>query len=202
MDSLFLYLYAPEALERMKSLSYVPPRKLSHSESALLQSKLMRLNFIPVSQKKTTRTHLRVLLVEILHDFFSDTLLSSETSDRYPSPLPLWMQRSLEEVKELPHMADGLSFIVGHTGLTKEHICRSFKKFLGMTPVRYITMLRLNYVANMLLHSDGKIVNIAMDAGFESLSYFYHLFQKEYGTTPLTYRKLHREKGAGPDIGL
>ena len=50
---------------------------------------------------------------------------------------------------------------------------------------------RLNYAANLLIHTDMEIVDVIYESGFQSINYFYHLFKKEYGISPVKYKKIH-----------
>ena len=71
----------------------------------------------------------------------------------------------------------------------REHLCRSFQKYLGVSPTACLSAKRLNYAANLLLHSDQKVIDVAYAAGFQSLSRFYHLFKREFGVSPMQYRR-------------
>ena len=73
--------------------------------------------------------------------------------------------------------------------MTPEHLSRVFRKYLNETPTDYINELRLNYAANLLSNSDENIPFISMEAGFENLSHFYHLFKKKFNTSPAEFRK-------------
>ena len=81
------------------------------------------------------------------------------------------------------------------SGRTKEHLCRSFRKYFGVAPIEYINANRLNYAANLLLHSDMKVVDIAFASGFQSLSRFYHAFREEFDVSPLDYRQSCTDSG-------
>ncbi|MBR6602372.1 MAG: helix-turn-helix domain-containing protein, partial [Bacteroidaceae bacterium] len=47
---------------------------------------------------------------------------------------------------------------------------------------------RLAEAARMLRSSDAKVLAVAQDVGFESLSNFNHQFRIRYGVTPREYR--------------
>ena len=47
---------------------------------------------------------------------------------------------------------------------------------------------KLNYAANQLIHTDSSILDICLDVGFSNLSYFYRIFQEEYGLSPAKFR--------------
>lgn len=71
-------------------------------------------------------------------------------------------------------------------------ILRNFKKHTGCTIVEYKNKRRLALSAEMLLNSDLKITDIALNLQYESLSYFLRVFKKEYGMTPTQYREKFR----------
>ena len=64
-----------------------------------------------------------------------------------------------------------------------------FQKTIGMSMTTYLTKLRLYHAKSALVDSQEKIVTIAMDSGFGSLSRFYEVFAKETGLTPQNYRR-------------
>ena len=66
---------------------------------------------------------------------------------------------------------------------------------MNKSPTEYINELRVNHAARLLSDSDEKISSIAYDLNFQSLSRFYHIFHKHFGTTPANYRRRARRKG-------
>ena len=67
---------------------------------------------------------------------------------------------------------------------------KAFKERYGISPRCYLTRKRLNAARKMLLTSEQKTVNqIADQCGFDNLPLFYRSFKKEFGFTPLTFRK-------------
>ena len=74
----------------------------------------------------------------------------------------------------------GVASLYDLASATPEHISRSFKKHLGVTPTQYINNQRLSHAANLLIRSDKTILDISLGVGFESLSHFYHLFGQKY----------------------
>ena len=53
---------------------------------------------------------------------------------------------------------------------------------------------KLDYSLYLLTNSDTPISEIAYKCNFHSENYFYHLFKKKFGITPLKYRKQQSEK--------
>lgn len=67
-----------------------------------------------------------------------------------------------------------------------------FQKTLGMSITSYLTKLRLYHAKSALVESHEKILTIAMDSGFGSLSRFYEVFSKDTGQTPINFRQSHK----------
>lgn len=63
-----------------------------------------------------------------------------------------------------------------------------FRQVFGTSVHRYVREYRLEQAAVELSHSNKRIVDIALDAGYESASKFAETFKKRYGTTPTAYR--------------
>lgn len=112
-------------------------------------------------------------------------MLQQETQTGHPD----WFDTLLALLENPANLAQGMDFLVKTSGKTTEHLCRSFRKYLGVSPNAYLNMKRLNYAANLLRHSDHNILDIAYEAGFSSESAFYHNFTSEYGMSPGKYRK-------------
>ena len=78
-------------------------------------------------------------------------------------------------------------------GVSKGHAMGIFKKMLGMNIIRFLTQLRLHHAKSALSDTDDKILTIALDSGFGSLSRFYEVFLSETGHTPQSFRKLQHQ---------
>ncbi|MFO1499582.1 MAG: helix-turn-helix domain-containing protein [Verrucomicrobiota bacterium] len=64
-----------------------------------------------------------------------------------------------------------------------------FKQVAGMTFVAYLTRVRLTQALPLLRETDLSIAEISGRVGFSEQSYFDRRFKKQYGCTPLGYRK-------------
>jgi AraC-like DNA-binding protein len=77
---------------------------------------------------------------------------------------------------------------------TAGSVCRSkccmlFSEFVGQSPNAYLSSYRLRKSCEMLKESNMSILEISLACGFQSPSYFTHIFRKEMGITPKEYRK-------------
>ena len=71
-----------------------------------------------------------------------------------------------------------------------------FHEVYGVSPRAWITERRLLYAYNLLLSSKTRIVDVAMESGFSSQSYFTQSYRKRFGMTP---SKVRSEIGMTPD---
>ena len=65
---------------------------------------------------------------------------------------------------------------------------RYFKKYLSMTPKRYIENKKLQKSC-MLLRQNYSVTDACFESGFDDYSHFITIFKKRFGTTPLKYKK-------------
>lgn len=64
-----------------------------------------------------------------------------------------------------------------------------FKRTMGLTLLEYLTQHRLAHAQRLLITSDCSILDVALEAGFGSLSRFYAVFKSEVGISPRQYRR-------------
>jgi len=101
----------------------------------------------------------------------------------------MWLQQLETQMKEKRNFKRGLHLMQELSGKSPEHLSRTFKKYFDKSPTDFINELRLNYARNMLEHSDTSIIDISIEAGFDNLSHFYHLFKNQYHISPRAFRK-------------
>jgi len=74
-------------------------------------------------------------------------------------------------------------------GYSKYHATRIFKELTGKTPFESIRALRLTKAATALRDSDDKVVDVALDNGFESHDGFTRAFARQFAITPQKYQR-------------
>jgi AraC family transcriptional regulator len=73
---------------------------------------------------------------------------------------------------------------------SKFHFHRLFSSFLGTTVLKYIQLARLKRASfRLAFYPDDRIIDIALDAGFETPESFSRTFKKVFGQTPSEFRK-------------
>lgn len=74
-------------------------------------------------------------------------------------------------------------------GFSRAYFSTLFLKRTGETPYRYLTKIRLERAKSYLEKSSISVEEIAYSVGFCSLQRFSEMFKKEYGLSPLRYKK-------------
>lgn len=83
---------------------------------------------------------------------------------------------SVEEVAERLH-------------ISQAYFSRIFRQEMGITPIEYLTRLRLQGAANDLLNTGDVLEDIAVRNGFSGGNYFCKVFRRYMGMSPVEYRK-------------
>lgn len=77
---------------------------------------------------------------------------------------------------------------------SKNHVINIFKNGMGVTPTKYINGLKLKRAGYLLEVTSETAEAVSRESGFSDYSHFYRLFLREYGISPVEWR---RKKQAG-----
>jgi len=66
---------------------------------------------------------------------------------------------------------------------------RDFFNSFRVPPGQWLLQKRLNRAAWLLSHSNDQVTEIVNDSGFKNISHFNKAFKKQFGISPLQYRK-------------
>ena len=73
-------------------------------------------------------------------------------------------------------------------GLHPKYAMKLFKRECGITLLQYLHQLRVSHAQRLLMTTQERITDIALDSGFGSAASFYEIFKKETGTNPSVFR--------------
>ena len=82
---------------------------------------------------------------------------------------------TIQELAELCHFSE-------------YHFMRFFKRHMNMTCIEYLNQYRLEMASRQLAGTELPITSIALESGFNNISYFNRVFKKKFGITPKEYR--------------
>jgi len=98
-------------------------------------------------------------------------------------------EKMLRHVALNSYEALSLNDVAEAASVSRNYANTLFKKILGTTVKAHILEIRVYRAKTMLTETDDKILSIAMDCGFRSLSAFYDAFQSATGQTPASFRE-------------
>ena len=79
--------------------------------------------------------------------------------------------------------------------MSKSAFSERFRKVVGVSPMQYVTELRLQKACEMLSGTEIGIKQIAKLVGYESASSFSNAFRRKLGISPIDYRKTSHALG-------
>lgn len=168
--------------QRLLSAEMPPSTMLSPVERDNLLDRFNKIYIFPPEDKQRVRIQLRSILVEILTQYFPVYRAEADTN------MPLWLESVLSQMQKQENFTQGVGRIYTLAGRTPGHINRVFRQKMNITPSDYVNHIRLNYAKSLLLTTNFSVIDIAMEAGFNNLSHFYHLFKEHFNTTPTILR--------------
>lgn len=140
-----------------------------------------------------------LLIKAKLYNLFAEFIANlQETLQEPPLTASLYKIKRLKKVLQFIDESFPLRLqikdVASVVAMSEGHFCRFFKAMVHKTPMDYINTVRINQAAKLLSHSDKKVIDIAMEVGFENPSYFIKLFKLHKKCTPTDYRKMEKHK--------
>ncbi|WP_227396004.1 helix-turn-helix domain-containing protein [Jeotgalibacillus aurantiacus] len=99
------------------------------------------------------------------------------------------IRRTIEWIEGHLHEEVTAEDIAAQSGFSKFHFHRLFQGAVGMSFTEYLRLRRLTNAAMALIHTDERIIDIAMHFCFDSQEVFTRAFKKVYGFPPGQYRR-------------
>jgi len=69
-----------------------------------------------------------------------------------------------------------------------EYFSRLFRKHTGYRLLGYLNEMRILKACELLAHTDKKIIAVALDVGYQNITFFNRMFKKIMGIAPHSYR--------------
>jgi AraC family transcriptional regulator len=110
------------------------------------------------------------------------------------------MQRSIDYIDENITKKISVEELANISGFSTYHYYRVFHSFVGMPVIEYVTRRKLQYSIFDLSRGE-KILDIALNYGFETHSGFTKAFKKAFGYSPNYYR-IHAPEGFPQKVNL
>lgn len=102
--------------------------------------------------------------------------------------------RALALLHEKPAEPWTLERLGEEAGLSRSSLHERFVHFIGQPPMQYLAQWRMQLAAAQLRDTDAKLIEIALDVGYESEAAFSRAFKRAVGESPGTWRRARRTR--------
>ena len=110
---------------------------------------------------------------------------------RIPSGISSEIYRCITFIKNHTNEPLTVEDVAGHINRSRSYLMRRFKAETGMQVNAYITDCKMAEACDLLMYSHKPLSGISAYLGYSSQSYFQNVFKKQFGMTPMQYRKIN-----------
>jgi AraC-like DNA-binding protein len=96
---------------------------------------------------------------------------------------------ALKHLHAMPSANWTLQSLAHECGTSRSVLAERFQSLVGVTPMHYLTQLRMLLAANLLRRSTTPIGRIAEQIGYHTDTAFSRAFRREYGSAPAAFRR-------------
>lgn len=132
------------------------------------------------------------LMWQLMGSFISTKTQPSALSKNRSKILRL--KNVLTYIRDNYDNAATLNELADVAGMTPKYFCRAFAQMTGKTPIEYLNYYRIEKAGEQLILTDDSVTDIALNCGFNDMSYFSKTFSKYKGASPTAYRKSQLSK--------
>lgn len=158
---------------------------LNGLDSFFMESTLRRI--LSLTLKKDL--HSEILVSSLIVQILTQLLIQNSSENLGLGFMPPYLKSILKEMENRFQEPLTLDLLSEKFGVSKFHLSREFKRYIGTTPNEYLILTRLNHAKELLKYSETTVEEIAYACGFHHVSHFINLFKKHEKTTPLQYRR-------------
>ena len=135
----------------------------------------------------------KMMFVEVLRRYI-ETLAPDQTGWLAGMRDP-GVGRALGLLHEKPAERWTLEKLGEEAGLSRSSLHERFTHFVGQPPMQYLTEWRMQVAAGLLRESKAKLIEVALEVGYESEAAFSRAFKRHVGVTPGGWRSGQHARG-------
>lgn len=171
-----------EVGENISVVDFIKKHKINGYVRLSEENKKKLFSLLSEFQKNGDSFERSVRFLEILRLMKENTFYDEKVS------IPGKLQKILEYVNDKFLEIDSVNLIARQFHVSVPTVNRWFREYLHLSPGELIRAKRLSY-AEKLLRGECSVTEACFLAGFGDCSRFIRLFKKNYGMTPLQYKK-------------
>jgi AraC-like DNA-binding protein len=113
--------------------------------------------------------------------------LGGEITGATENAMPVWLQKVLLHARQHPETS--VSQLSDIAAFSPAQFRRSFARWMKVSPQEYLIRQRFERARDLLENTEQSVSAIAEQLHFASATHFGRAWKKQYGTTPLRYRR-------------
>lgn len=168
------------------------------SPSTRVYDQLKNICLNPASTKSSERLHLLQIFLSAFNwetdEKTSGTRVWADGRERF--------RQILNDMAVADFVELSISDLAPMMACSPRHVNRLFREELGASFREKQVELRLAKACELLTSSDAKVVDVALESGYQSSSVFSQLFKKHLGVSPGQWRRQQVKSSAGSPIHL
>jgi AraC-like DNA-binding protein len=133
-----------------------------------------------------------MLFIEVLRRYAED--LPAEQTGWLAGVRDEAVGRALALMHEKPAEAWTLDRLGEVAALSRSVLHERFVHFIGQPPMQYLAQWRMQLAAGRLRDTDAKVLQIALEVGYEDETAFSRAFRRAVGESPGAWRRAHRAR--------
>lgn len=131
----------------------------------------------------------RLQLLKLFMDIFSGEMGQERPEPKEPLDAKGRLRQFLEQTPASDLLHVDFTGLVEITGCTARHLSRLFHEIVGMSFREKQAEIRLGRARELLATSESKVVDVALESGYQSLSLFNLMFKRRFGISPGKWRE-------------
>lgn len=149
------------------------------NNNSAVVSILEKLNALSKRRGVTVSFQQKLLFQELLLTFIEDFHSQSISGDSKTA-----IEGTIDYMINHYKNSMTLSDLASIAGLSISHYSRLFKKYIGLSPIDYLTHLRIDRAKELLVLSDFRIKEVSQHVGYVDELYFSRTFKRIVGVSP------------------
>ena len=198
--SRYLYLFEPDPMLGMRDIKAIQPQfhrtfylRDGSDAHARVRELLMKIQAVSDTEEFMWNTVCYGYLLRI-YAILAQVYLTNtrqEKNKAVPTVDPHVISTAMGYINS--HFREELTLddVAAFAGFSRYYFSRSFKKQTGYTFKDYLCQKRLQVAADLLIHTDHAIHDIASESGFGSVATFNRVFREKKGCSPTYYRAVY-----------
>ncbi|MEO7599317.1 MAG: helix-turn-helix domain-containing protein, partial [Opitutus sp.] len=118
--------------------------------------------------------------------------LIASAAVRHTAPtMPTWLRGVMSDLQDPALLAEPIAKWQKRAGVSPEHFARTCRRCLGESPTVLLNRARVESIKLRLRLGDEKVTALALEAGFQNVSFFYRCFRRFADCTPKEWAAQH-----------